>query len=90
MLILYVSLYSPSMIALLDLPISTSQRSSLWSRRTRREMRDLARSLVVGSLQKEQSVGSDRKGDSRVTTVRHETLEGYPAERYKANGEWYM
>jgi hypothetical protein len=53
-------------------------------------MRDLARSLVVGSLQKEQSVGSDRKGDSRVTTVRHETLEGYPAERYKANGEWYM
>lgn len=89
MLFLYVSLHSPSMIALLDLPVSTSQRSSLWSRRTRREMRDLARSLIVSSLREKQCVGSDGIGDSLVATARHESLEGYLTERHEANGECY-
>jgi hypothetical protein len=90
MLFLYVSLHGPSMIALLDLPISTSQRSSLWSRRTRHEMRDLARSLIVSSLRNKQRVESDRNDDSLIATARHENLEGYLAERHEANGEWYM
>ena len=89
MLFLYVSLHSPSMIALLDLPISTSQRSSLWSRRTRREMRNLARSLIVSSLRNKQSIESDGNDDSLVATARHEDLEGYLAERHEANGERY-
>jgi len=90
MLFLYVSLHSPSLIALLDLPISTSQRSSLWSRRTRRELRILARSLVIDNLQNRQCVEPDRNGDSRVTIVRHEKSERYSADRDKAKGEWYM
>jgi hypothetical protein len=90
MLYLYVSLHSPSMIILLNLPISTRQRSSLWSRRTRREIRDLAQSLIIGSLGGEQGVGLGRNDDVRVTTVRYENLEGYPIERRMTNGEWYM
>lgn len=89
MLFLYVSLRSPSMIALFNLPVSTSQRSSLWSRRGRREMRDLARSLIISSLREKQCVGSDGNDDSLVATARHENLEGYSTERHEANGEWY-
>lgn len=89
MLFLYVSLRRPWMIALVDLPITTSQRSSLWSRRTRRELRDLARSHVVDSLREGQCVGSDRNDDSLVATVRQENLERHSIERHKANGEWY-
>ena len=89
MLFLYVSLHSPSMIALLDLPVSTNQRSSLWSRRTRREMRDLARSVIVSSLREKQCVESDGNDESLVATARHENLEGYSTERHEATGEWY-
>lgn len=89
MLFLYVSLHSPSMIALLNVPVSTSQRSSLWSRRTRREMRDQARSLIVSSLRERHCVESNENDDSLVATTRHENLEGYSTERHEANGEWY-
>jgi hypothetical protein len=89
MLFLYVSLHSPPMIALLDLPVSTSQRSSLWSRRTRRELRNLARSRIVSNLRNKQSVESDGNDDSLVATARHENFEGSSTERHEANGEWY-
>ena len=89
MLFLYVSLHGPSMIALLDLPVSTSQRSSLWSRRKRRELRNLARSLIVSSLRARHCVESDENDDNLVATARHENLEGYSTERHEANGEWY-
>lgn len=52
MLIIYVSLNNPLVIAFLNLPISTKQRSSLWSRRTRRELRDLARSSISDDLRR--------------------------------------
>ena len=80
MLFLYVSLHGPSMIALLDLPVSTSQRFSLWSCRTRREMRDLARSLIVSSLRARHCVESNENDDNLVATARHENLEGYSTE----------
>lgn len=53
MLFIYVSLNKPLVIACLDLPVSTNQRSSLWSRRTRRELRDLARSLISNNLRRD-------------------------------------
>ena len=87
MLFLYVSLHSPSMIALLDLPVSTSQRSSLWSRRTRRELRNLARSLIVSSLRNKQSVESNGNDDGLVATATHENFEESSNERHEANGE---
>ena len=90
MLFLYVSLHSPSMIALLDLPVSTSQRSSLWSRRTRRELRNLARSLIVSSLRNKQSVESNGNNDGPVATATRENCEESSTERHEANGEWYM
>jgi len=89
MLFLYVSPHSPSMIALLDLPVSTSQRSSLWSRRTRRELRNLARSLIVSSLRNKQSVESNGNDDGLVATATHENFEESSTERHETNGEWY-
>jgi hypothetical protein len=75
------------MIACLDLPISTNQRSSPWSCRTRRELRDSARSLIVGNLRRKQGVGSGTDDYDRVTTVRHDDLEGQSVERRTTSGE---
>jgi hypothetical protein len=48
----YVSLNNPLVIACLNLPVSTNQSSSLWSRRTRCELRDLARSSISDDLRR--------------------------------------
>jgi hypothetical protein len=75
------------MIACLDLTVSKEQRSSPWSRRTRRELRDLAQSLIVGNLRREQGVGSGTDDDDRVTTVRYDDLEIQSVERRTTIGE---
>jgi hypothetical protein len=90
MLFLYVSLHDPSMIVCLNLPISTTQRLSLWSRRTRHELRNLARSLIVSHLGREQGVGQRTNDHHRITTIRYEDLgEGIqPTERRAISGEY--
>lgn len=71
MLIIYVSLNNPLVIAFLNLPISTKQRSSLWSRRTRRELRDLARSSISDDLRRRGKMD----GQGRVLAPRINTSE---------------
>jgi len=89
MLFLYVSLHNPLMIACLNLPISTDQRSSLWSRRTRHELRDLARLLIVRHLRREQGVETQTDDNRRVTTVRYEDLSDHSVEHWATNGTYH-
>jgi hypothetical protein len=72
MLIIYVSLNNPLLIAFLNLPVSTKQRSSLWSRRTKRELRDLARSSISDDLLRR----SRMDGHGRVMATRVDVAEG--------------
>jgi hypothetical protein len=72
MLFIYVSLNNPLVIAFLNLPVSTKQRSSLWSRRTRRELRDLARSSISEDLLRR----SRMNDHGRVMATRVDIAEG--------------
>lgn len=87
MFYLYVSLHNPLMIACLNLSISTDQRSSPWSHRTRRELRDLARSHIIDSLRPETGAVSTSSLISRVTTVRYEDLNGPLTSCRTASGQ---
>jgi hypothetical protein len=50
MLYVYVSLHKPMALAFIDLPVTGDQRSSPWSRRTRRELRDQAHLVLYDKL----------------------------------------
>jgi hypothetical protein len=50
MLYIYVSLHKPMTLAFIDLPVTGDQRSSPWSRRTRRELRDQAHLIMYDKL----------------------------------------
>ena len=63
---IYVSLNNPLVIACLNLPVSANQRSSLWSRRTRCELRDLARSSISDDMLRK----SRMDGHGRVMATR--------------------
>lgn len=52
MLYIYVSLHKPMTLAFIDLPVTGNQRASPWSRRTRRELRDLAHLVMYSKLAK--------------------------------------
>lgn len=67
MLYVYVSLHRPFMLAFLDLPVSCDQRCSPWNRRTRRELRDLARRILTNKF----APKSDDVGDAGQVTRDH-------------------
>lgn len=50
MLYVYLSLHKPMTLAFLDLPVTGNQRSSPWSRSTRRELRDQAHLIMYNKL----------------------------------------
>lgn len=85
MLFIYVSLNKPLVIACLDLPVSTNQRSSLWSRRTRRELRDLARSLISNNLRRDCIMD----GHDRLVTMGVNNFEGRSMAGQTMNCEYH-
>jgi hypothetical protein len=50
MLYVYISLHKPMTLAFIDLPVTGDHRSSPWSRRTRRELRDQAHLVLYDKL----------------------------------------
>ena len=62
------------MLALIDLPLTTDQRSSPWSNRTRRELRQLARSLISDQLTRpgedaESSIDGEDRGMTATVNI---------------------
>ena len=82
MLFIYVSLNNPLVIACLNLPVSTNQRSSLWSRRTRCELRELARSSISDDLRRRgKTDGHDRVLATRVNISEERSMASQPMSR---------
>jgi hypothetical protein len=84
MLFIYVSLNKQLVIGCLDLPVSMNQRSSLCSRRTRRELRDRAQSMIGNNLRRDCIMD----GHDRVVTVGVHNFEGRPMAGQTMNCEY--
>lgn len=86
MLYLYLSLHKPVMIACLDLPVSVNQRSSPWSRHTRRELRRLARSLIASEFRRKGDGHSSVNDHDPIVAVGYEDLERRLIDRLTIHG----
>jgi hypothetical protein len=75
MLYIYVSLHKPMTLAFIDLPVTGDQRSSPWSRRTRRELRDQAHLIMYDKLT-QPAKGEAQSTESGGPESTNESTEG--------------